>query len=137
MMEGLSIKDYKKNWPLVKFESGKQILFFLKNMFSRSDYLNETNKVIYNPINSAIENFFGEIDHSKTIEFNVRDEKRKMLSAHRHNEKIGENVIVDKKPLKPYASFLRKSLQEKVTDIKDILAYSIILPDEHYQKMND
>ncbi len=138
MLQSIDIQDHGDDWPVLKFEAGRQLLFFLKILFDKPYYQKEVAK-IPNPLSEAVTQFFGQVDHIDELSFSlkIRDKIHNfyMQTYDRKNEK-GNVVRIDKKPLKPFISFVRKSFETRANDIKDFYSVNIILPDEDYRDVS-
>lgn len=120
--------DTKMNSPegqeIIRYEAGRQLALLLKSLSGITHYKKEIEKIRSGRLQNALTNFFGPILEEQIIEL---DEKNKMRVRVR---KRGEHTfIVDEKPIKSFASFLRKSFEEKVGDIHDFYTVSITFLD--------
>ncbi len=119
---GLFDNKKAKSAELIQLEAGRQWLFFLKASMGMNHFETENAKMNNSIIQCGVNDFFGGIVEEKDILLSADKVMRINI-----RELNGVKVIVDEKPRKSFASYLRKSFYERVSDIADFMAYSIIL----------
>lgn len=135
---GLGI-DSKKNsnehLSRIRFEALRQLAVFSKFLFENDIYERISQRGI-NPIDFAINNFFGPVETTEHTKF--KDEKTGMeyeKPIERRRDLKGRMFIIDEKPTKPLDSFIRKSFETKHTNILDLHSANVILADEQYKNL--
>jgi len=133
MLFGLGVDTKNNNdehLKRIRFEALRQLTIFSKFLFESDEYERKTQQGI-NPIHLAMNNFFGPVETMENIEF--VDEKTGMhydKPIERRRDSNGTPYIVDKKPMKPLQSYIRKSFETKHTSISDLFSTSVILTDD-------
>jgi len=121
--------DIKKNNTeadnLIRFETGRHLLFLLKGMAGIKYFNAETEKIKNGYLQHAVEDFFGAISEQRLIEVNGK----KMRVNLRMCENSKMKVIFDEKNLKTFFSFLRKGFEQKMEKIKDFYSIGIVFVD--------
>lgn len=105
---------------LIRFEAGRQLVLLLKALTGLKYYQSEIDKIKNGRLKYFVNNFFGPIVDEQIVTLDKNNKMRVRI-----REKDGERYIVDEKPTKSFTSYLRKSFEEKTTDIRDFFTLSI------------
>ncbi len=123
------ILPFKDVDPLVlqytRFEAARSIAYMLKGMSIYPEYRELTMEQNHEMFQSLVEVVFGGIKHSQQYTLPVDGKQIQQMLFHRG--KGDQEVIVDEKPEKTFASFLRKSLETPVDEIHDVYSYNVAL----------
>lgn len=116
--------DSKINTPeadrLIRFEAGRQLVLLLKGLSGIGHYQTELNKIRNGRLQNALNDFFGSVIDEQIVQL---DESNKMRV--RIRKRGNQLFIVDERPTKSFTSFLRKSFEERIADIKDFYSVSV------------
>jgi len=106
-----------------RFEAGRQLLLIFKALVGIKPY-QELAKINREGgrLQLALNNFFGSPIREEIVDIGDYQQMRVRIRTINGNE-----YIVDEKPPKTFASFLRKSFFEKVADIKDFYSVSVVI----------
>lgn len=125
-----SAGDIKENSKRVekkiRFESGRHLLLLLKGLIALPSYRKMELDARSGNLQSAVNTFFGSVIEETSVR--LEGSNRYMKVGNR--EKNGHKIIVDFKPIKTFASLLRKSFEERLDDIHDLLSVNIVLYDD-------
>lgn len=139
MLFGLGIDTKNNNTEHLKrirFEALRQLTIFSKFLFESDVYERKTQQGI-NPIHLAMNNFFGPVETVEHIEFvNESNGMHYNKPIERRRDHNGTPYIIDKKPMKPLQSYIRKSFETKHTGISDLFSTSVILTDEKNKNLS-
>lgn len=139
MFFGLGIDTKNNNaehLKRIRFEALRQLTIFSKFLFESDIYERKTQQGI-NPIHLAMNNFFGPVETLEHIEFvNESNGMRYDKPIERRRDHNGTPFIIDKKPMKPLQSYIRKSFETKHTGISDLFSTSVILTDDKNKNLS-
>lgn len=123
--------DTKVNPPeaekLIRFEAGREILVVLKALAGIKRYRMELEKLRNGRLQMAVNQFFGPVIERTILQL---DEMRYFTINIRKID--GQRLIVDEKPIKTFASFLRKSFEGP--NIFDVFSVSVVILPQENQK---
>jgi len=120
---GIDIKDNEGATSIIRFEAGRSILLLMKILSFINYYQEEIEKIRNGLVQHVINSFFGPIIEEETVEVG-ESQKLRVRTRQRRND---DRFIVDEKPIKSPASFLRKSFEEKPGEIRDFYTVSIVM----------
>ncbi len=116
-----------KMLPLLRYESGRQWLLFLKSIRGIKHYNEQITLVAKSKIQGAVNVFFGPVVETKKVSLGTegrgKDNYIRMAGS--------DPVIIDEKPSKSFTSFLRKSFYERVQSIADFQAFNVVLEERN------
>ena len=121
--------DIKKNNTeadnLIRFETGRHLLFLLKGMAGIKYFNAETEKIKNGYLQHAVEDFFGAISNQSSIKVDGKEMRVNL----RGSKDSKMEVIVDEKNSKTFFSFLRKGFEQEMEKIKDFYSIGIVFVD--------
>jgi ADP-ribose pyrophosphatase YjhB (NUDIX family) len=120
---GIDIKDNKSATNIIRFEAGRSILLLMKFFSFINYYQRQTEKIRNGLAQNVINSFFGHIIDEEIVEVG-ESQKLRVRIRQRAN---GDIFIVDEKPIKSPTSFLRKSFEEKLGEIRDFYTVSVVM----------
>jgi len=120
---GMNNEDQTHQEHQLRFQSGRQWLLFLKALNGIQYYKEQKKLVTDGRFQDILTYFFGPAIGNKSISLG-RDGHAKEVYVRKYKDR---RVVIDEKPYKSFASFLRKSFFEKLGDINDFEAVSIVL----------
>jgi len=130
---GVDTKENTKEADrLIRFEAGRQLFLLLKGLSGITHYKTEVGKVREGRLQAAINNFFGSIVTEEIVSLDAEQNMRVRV-----RQKAGKKIIVDEKPIKNFTSFLRKSLEERVSDICDFHTISVAFKNRDENNLED
>jgi hypothetical protein len=116
--------DTKVNPPktqeIISYEAGRQLLLLMKGLTGIKYFQEKTKKIIDSKLQAAINQFFGPALEEELVNLG----KRTIRVRYRQFE--DQKVIIEEKPTKTFASFLRKSFEERIEDIRDFYNVNIV-----------